>query len=53
MQQAMECAFEIGRKELVQEALKCVLQEEVEMVCHSEFVVPHLSPPSISLPALL
>lgn len=31
MQHEVEYAFEIGRKELVQEALKCVLQEELEM----------------------
>lgn len=53
LQHTVECAFEIVRKELVQETLRCVLQEESGIICLSEFVVPCLSSPIISLPALL
>lgn len=52
MQHAVEGAFETDRKELVQEGLKCVLQEELEVTCLSEYVVPCLSSPTISPPAL-
>lgn len=49
MQHEVECAFEICRKELVQEAhgyvqghLNPWLEEEVEMTCHPGYVIPHV-----------